>query len=204
VSDRRGQILEAAAAVLADGGARALTHRGVDRTAGLPAGSTSNLFRTRDALVEGVVEHLIASELQAMPDLDQPLAGVAISDATLVQMASQAISYALGPGRIHTLARRALFHEAASNPEARGRLGAGAAFWWERIAALREARGAPDPDQRGRWLLAYIDGVIGDQLAWPDPHFNPADAIAPAIHGTVNRQQAGRYLPGTRAGFRGT
>src|SRR5690606_1367402 len=40
------------------GGARALTHQAVDRSAGLPAGSTSYYFRTREALVDAVIERV--------------------------------------------------------------------------------------------------------------------------------------------------
>lgn len=50
LSPRRREILAAAANVLAEHGSRGLTHRAVDREAGLPEGSSSAYFRTRDAL----------------------------------------------------------------------------------------------------------------------------------------------------------
>jgi len=44
-------VADAAIAVLADHGARGLTHRAVDQAAGLPPGTTSNYARTREALL---------------------------------------------------------------------------------------------------------------------------------------------------------
>ena len=43
-------------------GVRALTHGRVDAAAGLPPGSTSNHFRTRAALVAGVIDWIAESE----------------------------------------------------------------------------------------------------------------------------------------------
>ena len=48
---RTRQVGDAAIVVLADQGARGLTHRAVDRAAGLPPGTTSNHARTRAALL---------------------------------------------------------------------------------------------------------------------------------------------------------
>ena len=45
----------------ADGG-RGLTHRAVDRRAGLPQGSTSNYFNTREALLEAALARLVELE----------------------------------------------------------------------------------------------------------------------------------------------
>ncbi|HEX5919668.1 MAG TPA: TetR family transcriptional regulator, partial [Nocardioides sp.] len=44
--DRRTVLLDAALELVGTQGMRGLTHRAVDAAAGLPAGSTSNYFRT--------------------------------------------------------------------------------------------------------------------------------------------------------------
>src|SRR3954466_10607656 len=62
MSTRREQLLDAAITVLGERGIHALTHRAVDAAAGLPAGSTSNHFRTRDALLNAVVVRFAARE----------------------------------------------------------------------------------------------------------------------------------------------
>jgi AcrR family transcriptional regulator len=58
VSTRQQLVLDAAIEVLGNRGMRNLTHRAVDDRAGLPMGSTSNLFRTREALIAGVLGRL--------------------------------------------------------------------------------------------------------------------------------------------------
>ena len=57
---RRALIADAAISTLARDGMRGLTHRAVDRTAGLPEGSASYYFRTRQALLQATVERLVA------------------------------------------------------------------------------------------------------------------------------------------------
>lgn len=58
--DRR--IAEAAVSVLASRGSRGLTHRSVDRQAGLPAGTTSRYARTREALLNLVSRTLLEAD----------------------------------------------------------------------------------------------------------------------------------------------
>jgi AcrR family transcriptional regulator len=62
---RREAIADAAVGVIADRGIRGLTHRAVDEAAGLPAGSTSYYFRSRAALLEAVVAHLVVVDQAA-------------------------------------------------------------------------------------------------------------------------------------------
>lgn len=49
--ERRDRLTDAGLAVLAAGGARALTHRALDREAGVPVGTAANYFRSRDELL---------------------------------------------------------------------------------------------------------------------------------------------------------
>jgi DNA-binding transcriptional regulator YbjK len=64
LSPRRREILAAAMTVLAQQGNRGLTHRAVDRQAGLSEGSSSAYFRTRDALL-GALGDFVADRLAA-------------------------------------------------------------------------------------------------------------------------------------------
>lgn len=54
MSVRRLQVLDAAVQMLALGGDRAMTYRIVDTAAGVPSGTASNHFRTREALLLAV------------------------------------------------------------------------------------------------------------------------------------------------------
>ncbi|WP_238010714.1 TetR family transcriptional regulator [Dactylosporangium sp. AC04546] len=55
---RRSLLADAGLRVLAASGARGLTHRAVDTEAGVPAGTASNYFRSRDALLAGLGERI--------------------------------------------------------------------------------------------------------------------------------------------------
>lgn len=56
---RRRVLADAAIALLADHGAHGLTHRSVERRAGQPAGTASNYFRNREALLLAAAERII-------------------------------------------------------------------------------------------------------------------------------------------------
>src|ERR1700720_3900557 len=59
---REEVIADAAITLLVERGMRGLTHRAVDEAAGLPQGSTSNLARTRAALLALTLARLTALE----------------------------------------------------------------------------------------------------------------------------------------------
>lgn len=73
-SPRRQQLLEAALHVIADEGLRGLTHRAVDRRAGLPEGSCSAYLRTRRALQAALTEHVADTLLADVDGLADELA----------------------------------------------------------------------------------------------------------------------------------
>ena len=70
-AERRRDLCDAAIQLLADDGAKGLSHLKVDRAAGVPDGTTSFYFRTRSALLRAVAERsaeLDLAELQAIAD----------------------------------------------------------------------------------------------------------------------------------------
>jgi hypothetical protein len=97
------------------------------------------------------------------------------------------ITDALGAGREQTLARRALFLEAAQHPAVAEQLERATAFWWDLVAQLLRSFDVPDEHRRARWLLAYLDGVISDQLARPELDVDPFAALSPAVYGIVRQ-----------------
>lgn len=64
---RRAELADAGLAVLARGGARGLTHRAVDRQAGVPEGTAANYFRSRDELM-GALGDRIMQRLAPAPE----------------------------------------------------------------------------------------------------------------------------------------
>lgn len=58
--ERRDGLTDAAIAVLGRDGIHGLSHRVVDEEAGVPNGTTSNYFRSRDALLQAAAERLVS------------------------------------------------------------------------------------------------------------------------------------------------
>jgi len=65
-AERRRDLCDAAIQLLADDGAKGLSHLKVDRKAGVPDGTTSFYFRTREALLHAVAERLAELDLASL------------------------------------------------------------------------------------------------------------------------------------------
>ena len=156
---RTRQVGDAAIAVLAGQGARGLTHRAVDRAAGLPAGTTSNYARTREALLTLALARI--AEL----DLAEGSAGVAGSGLAdgVARMVHRWITE---PGqRQRFLARLELAFEATRRPELRAAYDEmGRAF---RVQAVRllAAAGSAHPERDAWTLIAWVEGTAFYALA---------------------------------------
>jgi DNA-binding transcriptional regulator YbjK len=76
---RRRELCDAAIQLLADDGAKGLSHLKVDGRAGVPDGTTSFYFRTRSALLHAVAERMVELDLAALQAVAD---GVAIEDGS--------------------------------------------------------------------------------------------------------------------------
>jgi DNA-binding transcriptional regulator YbjK len=157
-SDRRARIADAAIATLARDGMRGFTHRAVDKTAGLPEGSTSYYFRTRQVLLLAALERM--TELDTA-DVAAPMATDLDSAAELVV---GVLEHWLTAGRERTLARYEFTLEAARRPELRARLISDGARFRVLAARLLAGLGADEPERKGRDLVAYLEGLAFDHL----------------------------------------
>ncbi|MCP2294315.1 transcriptional regulator, TetR family [Nocardia amikacinitolerans] len=160
-ADRRTRLADAAVETLARTGMRGLTHRAVDQAAGLPEGSCSNCFRTRQALLEATVERLaerdaaeLALPVPAVPDPDE-----------LSTLLADIIERWLTTDRDRMLARYELALESTRRPELRKALRDSGARFRTMATELFAALGAPDPDRRANAFVGCLDGVIFDRLA---------------------------------------
>jgi AcrR family transcriptional regulator len=184
MASRREELLDAAITVLGEGGIHALTHRAVDTAAGLPAGSTSNHFRTRDALLDAVVERFAARDRALWEDIAVRLYPTTLQG--LAQALTLAAQAATGPHRAVSLARYAILVEAALHPPIRAQLTATGAWvnaWF--MNWLRTA-GSTDPERDAPIIMNHWTGLVLHQLAMPDPAFDPSEQIT-AIVTTVVR-----------------
>ncbi|MBO2440822.1 TetR/AcrR family transcriptional regulator [Actinomadura nitritigenes] len=191
-SPRAELVADTAIALLAAAGMRGLTHRAVDRAAGLPAGSTSNLARTRAALLELALRRLTEVERRRFAgsaallggDLRGPGRG-ALTDALTALVDAQ-----LRDHRASVLARYELALEATRRPELRAiydELGRG----FRGVAAdLMRRAGSPDPGRHGPRLVAFVEGLLFDAVAGAGPEPGAADlraAVAEYLDGVLPR-----------------
>ncbi len=174
MSSRRDAVLDAAITVLGEGGARTLTHRAVDAAAGAPAGTTSNHFRTRQALLEGIAARLVERDLA-----DSARLGAADPPATVDELVGLAVAwlrYSIGPDRVRTAARYSLFLESASDERLQAPLRSardGLLSW----AAGMLTPFVDDPGAAAELVTDWADGVVLHQLCMPRADFDPrADA----------------------------
>jgi AcrR family transcriptional regulator len=183
VSNRRDELLDAAISVLGERGIHGLTHRAVDAAAGLPVGSTSNHFRTRDALLNAVVERISARELSNWENLATTI--YPVTPRELARAMAAFAHEATGPHRTLTLARYAILVEAGIHPSLRAQLlatGARVNAWfmnWLRIA------GSTDPARDAPIIANHWTGIVLHELAIPDPAFDPYPQIAALVTSVV-------------------
>ncbi|GAA2765565.1 TetR/AcrR family transcriptional regulator [Streptomyces paradoxus] len=155
---RSDLVADTALALLAERGMRGLTHRAVDESAGLPQGSTSNLARTRQALLELAVRRLAEREARvlALHEMPDPGAGA----ASLADALALATHRALTGHRALTLARYELALEATRRPELRAFFDATGARFRDQLAALVTGLGSTDPARHTLSLIAWADGLM--------------------------------------------
>ena len=171
------RALEAAVELLGAQGVRALTHARVDERAGLPPGSTSNWFRTRRALLGGVVDWIAERErADADPTAMATITGVdGLVDGLCAMVELQA-----GPFASRTRARYALFLEVAGDPEIGEPLLRQRREFERWAESIVIAVGIADPVPATRALMALGDGLLLHRLT-VDPELDLRPAIARAV-----------------------
>ncbi|MFH8729005.1 TetR/AcrR family transcriptional regulator [Streptomyces termitum] len=178
-SDRRTLLAHAALDVLADEGMRGLTHRAVDRRAALPPGTTSAYFRTRAALLTGLVTLLVRldqEELRATAERLPPLRTAGELVDGLALLARQRLT---GEGRRRSLARHACAVESVRDPELREILVPRENAGREAVRLFLAGQGVADVESRTHTLLTCVDGLVFDRLV------NGGDVPREALEGLV-------------------
>lgn len=187
---REEVLLDAAIEVLAAGGVRQLTHRAVDVAAGLPLGSTSNRFRSRDALLGGVLNRILERETAVWASSAGRSGTIDVGGFSAAL--GRLIEALTGTHRTLTVARHAVFVEAGNRvwlgeETTRGR--SQLADWM--VPALITL-GSRDPQAHLQYLLALVEGLLVSRLVHPAPSADPAAAIEALLHGLVPTPEVGR------------
>ncbi|MET9295054.1 TetR/AcrR family transcriptional regulator [Streptomyces sp. NPDC003077] len=156
---RRELVADTAVSLLVERGLRGLTHRAVDEAAGLPPGSTSNLARTRAALLEAAVRRLAEREGSVLAPEEMPDAAAGGIE-TLADALSRALHRYLARHRDLLVARYELALEATRRPELRAIYDRAGQAFREPLTTMLTAAGSPDPRRHARDLVAWCDGVL--------------------------------------------
>jgi DNA-binding transcriptional regulator YbjK len=187
LSPRRRALLDAALHVVADDGLRGLTHRAVDRRAGLPEGTCSAYFRTRDALQIGLATYVAQ---QCGLDVRRLADDLRDLGASAPDLQERVVSTVVGAfeswleERELILARIELSMEAARNPA----LAAVLADYRDRLVALVDAtlasRGKRHDGRTAEALVASSDGLLVAALQKPPAERRPflSDSLRLVLH----------------------
>lgn len=175
-TDRRARIVTGAIDLIASSGIRALTHRALDARLGLPLGSTSYYFRTRQTLVEAVADGITARSRadfaathggpgpRSKPAAEATSADREGAPEAVARGVAAWLDQLLARRRNELIARHALIVETLSEPELRARL-AGSLFSVDRATELFTALGSPRPGDTACDFLALLEGLVFDRVA---------------------------------------
>jgi DNA-binding transcriptional regulator YbjK len=183
VTTRRIQILDAAITVLGTQGVRGVTHRAADTAAGVPLGTTSNYFRTSDALFDAVVERFAERERAAFHELAS-----ATTPTTPRELAALLAAFTVTATRDRrelTLARFAILVEAAIRPRLRRKLGEAAAEVRSWATEWTRAVGSAHPERDMALLANHVDALTLHELANPAPTFDPEPSLVDLVTALV-------------------
>jgi DNA-binding transcriptional regulator YbjK len=171
-SPRRRLLLDAALRVAADEGLRGLTHRAVDRRAGVPEGSCSAYFRTRKALQAALTEYVAGALGADVASLADDLEDSLGTDDRAVELAMRLFLRWLDEREL-LMAKLEVSLEASREPELAGLLAEWRARLVELVDRIMVARGLEQGTDRAETLVASLDGILFAALLKP-----PADRQA--------------------------
>lgn len=181
---RRRTIADAGLTVLAREGSRGLTHRAVDAAAQVPTGTTSNYFRSRDALIEGLVER-IGERLAPTPEDLEHRANAAPGPGLFADYIRDIVRR-LTEDRDVTLALFELRLEGGRRPEVAAVLGAWQRAGFDGDVAFNTAAGLPGGRREIALFHYAIDGLLLDRLTTPiDPETSTDEVIDDLVAGLI-------------------
>jgi DNA-binding transcriptional regulator YbjK len=153
--ERRERILRATLSVIGRSGIGAVTHRSVAEEAGVPLGSLTYWFGTKDDLLREALRRFVATEAERLRGVAERL-GAGASPADLATQYAAELEGSQGPEQI---AQFELYLEAGRNPALQDIARESFRAYEEvAIAALRAA-GAPDPERLAPLFVALADGL---------------------------------------------
>ena len=182
---RREQILDATLRVIGRDGRESVTHRAVAEEAGVPLGSTTYYFDSRDDLLGQALEHVAAEEVERYARLGEELQSVKSSRELADRLVTELVAAA--EDRVAYIAEYELWLEAGRRPDLRE----AAQSWCDAeqgaVARALEELGSADPRADASLVVAAIDGLGERLLAREDDPAAAAKELKPELRRLIER-----------------
>ncbi len=187
--DRRSAILDAALDVIAAGGVDAVTHRRVAAAAGVPLGSTTYYFASRDELLREAFRHYAAGVFAWIAELEAELPHSTARHLVefLVEFARREFA---DPERVRV--EYELILRAARDPALAREFQAFERALASRLAEALERLGAAQPFDAARTLTALVRGFELERLTRPDADVEELRRrLVPVVAALIERRPHG-------------
>lgn len=168
---RRRKVADAAVQVLARLGGHGLSHRAVDAEAGLPPGTTSNHFNSRQALLLAAAERLSETHWEYVETLRDRLDGP-LDRERLAALLQRLVTGEDEEARVRLVARYELFLAGVREPELQPALTRIRAAALEAASIILDSAGLPEPEAHVGLLSSVLTGLAFDHLTAP-PELRP-------------------------------
>ena len=182
---RREQILEATLRVIGRDGREAVTHRAVAEEAGVPLGSTTYYFDSRDDLLGQALEHVAVQEVERYGRLGEELRSVKSGRELADRLISELVAAA--EDRVAYIAEYELWLEAGRRPDLRDAAQSWCNAEQRSVAGALEALGSSDPRADASLVVAAIDGLGERVLAREDDPAKAAKEFRPELRRLIER-----------------
>lgn len=161
--DRRRLLRDKAIEVLAAGGGRLLTHRQVDKAAGVPVGTTKNYYPTRDALLIATAERVYERYLDDQRQLESY--GGPTTREQLIALIAELFRRAATVDRPRLLALLALHAEAPQHPALQDLLVRQTAIDFAMYERLQRSAGLPVTPERSHVIARCMQAALVSLVA---------------------------------------
>jgi TetR/AcrR family transcriptional regulator, regulator of biofilm formation and stress response len=182
---RREQILDATLRLIGRSGRQAVTHRAVAKEAGVPLGSTTYYFDSRDDLLGQALEHVSALEVDRYDGLAEELRQLNTPTELADRLLSELVSAA--QDRTAYIAEYELWLEAGRRPELREAAQSWCDAEQRAVAGALEHLGSTDPRADASIVVATLDGLGERVLAREDDPAQAAGELRPELHRLIER-----------------
>ena len=171
--ERIDEILRATLDVIRREGLGAVTHRSVSDASGVPLGSLTYYFATKQDLLRAALGRYVAEDIARLrATAEELLAGDAPADQVVERFAALLEADATGGA-----AQFELYLEAARDPLLRETATESLRAYADVAALVLRAAGVPDPEDAATVILATIDGLGLHRIAAGDE----APDVAPVL-----------------------